>query len=303
MSSSSFANKKQLLFTITLGVSQGTFDGSLSRFLNNQINLQGFRATAEIENAGGQQNGTLRARIYGVAQEDMNAITTLYWKTDEYAPNSIVVTAIDGNQQTQVFAGNIIQAWADYQSQPDVFLHIQAATAYVNQLTPVTPSSYQGTVDVATIAAQITNTMSTADLPLSFENNGVTTQLSNAYLPGTAMDQLRSLVRAAGCDLYLEGNVVAICPKGTARAGLVPLISPQTGLAGYPTVDGTGVYFKCLFNPSLRHGGSVQLSTSVQKANGQWLVSSVSHLLESEKPGGAWFSTVKGLGNATFGSN
>lgn len=293
---SSFANKKELQFTITLG--SGTFDGSLAAFLNNQVTLQGFRAAVEIDKAGGNQMGTLHARIYGVSQQVMNAITTLLWKSDQYIPNTVVITAIDGNQQTQVFAGNIVQAWGNYQSLPDVFLQIQAQTAYVNQLKPVTPSSYQGAVDVATIAAQIATAMG-----YSFENNGVTAQLSNVYLPGTAMDQIKSLVRAAGCDLYLDDNVLAIAPIGTPRGGLIPEISPQSGLRGYPTFDGTGVNFECLFNPSIRFGGSVQLITSIAKASGQWTVQCVGHRLESEKQDGAWFSFVKGINNGVAGTS
>lgn len=294
--STSFENKKELQFVITLGT--GTFTGSLAAFLNNTITLQGFRAAVDIDKAGGNQMGTLHARIYGVAQEDMNSITTLLWKSDQYIPNTVVVTAIDGDQQTQVFAGNIVQAWGNYQSQPDVFLQIQAQTAYVNQIKPVTPSSYKGTVDVATIAAQLASAMG-----LSFENNGVTTQLSNVYLPGTGLDQLKSLVRQAGCDMYLDDNVLALNPSGTPRSGLIAQISPQSGLRGYPTFDGTGVNFECLFNPSVRFGGAVQLVTSIPKASGQWTVQCVGHRLESEKPGGAWFTTVKGINNGVAGIN
>lgn len=295
--STSFQNKKELKFTITLG--QGFFDasgGNLAAFLNNQITLEGFRAAVDIDKAGGNQMGTLQARIYGVSQQDMNSITTLLWKPDQYIPNTVVVTAIDGDQETQVFAGNIVQAWGSYQSQPDVFLMIQAQTAYVNQIKPVPPSSFRGTVDVATIAAQLATAMG-----YSFENNGVTTQLSNVYLAGTAMDQLKGLVRAAGCDLYLDDTIVAIAPTGTPRGGLIPMISPTSGLVGYPTFDGTGVNFECYFNPSLRFGGGVQLQSSIPKASGNWTVQCVGHRLESEKPGGAWFSTVKGIINAVAG--
>ena len=70
----SFENKKELRFIITLGT--GKF-GSSS---NNQIRLEGFRATVEIDKAGGMMMGTLRAQIYGVQQTDMNSITTLQWK-------------------------------------------------------------------------------------------------------------------------------------------------------------------------------------------------------------------------------
>lgn len=298
--SSSFENKKELSFVITLG-SDASGQKTFGAGGNNQITLTGFRASVEIDKAGGNQMGTLQARIYGVSQKDMNAITTLLWKPDQFIPNTVVVSAIDGNQQTQVFAGNIVQAWGNYQAQPDVYLQIQAQTAYVNQLRPVSPSSYQGTVDVATIAQQLASTMGYA-----FENNGVVIPLSNVYLHGTAMDQLKDLIKAAGCDMYLDDTVVAITPRGQSRAtlgGLIPQISPQSGLVGYPTFDGTGINFTCLFNPSIRFGGAIQLVTSIPKASGQFTVQCVGYRLESEKPGGVWFATVKGIDNGVAGLN
>jgi hypothetical protein len=63
---------------------------------------------------------------------------------------------------------------------------------------------------------------------------------------------------------------------------------------GYPTFDGVGVNFQIVFNPAVRFGGSIQIVTDIPQAAGQWIVTSVNHQLESEKPGGAWFSTVRG---------
>ena len=65
--STSFDAKKQLRFVITLGTS--TFDAA-GKY--DQIVLQGFRASVDIDKAGGVQMGTLRAKIYGVSQSDMN---------------------------------------------------------------------------------------------------------------------------------------------------------------------------------------------------------------------------------------
>jgi hypothetical protein len=72
-SMTSFTNKKDLKFIITLGT--GTF-GSSS---NNTITLQGYRASVNIDKAGGMMMGTLKAQIYGVSQSDMTSITTLQW--------------------------------------------------------------------------------------------------------------------------------------------------------------------------------------------------------------------------------
>jgi hypothetical protein len=282
----SFSDKKQLRFVITLGT--GKFGSSE----HDQIILQGFRATADIDKAGGMMMGTLRAKIYGVKQADMNSVTTLQWKPGTLIPNTVEVYAIDGAVETLVFAGNIVNAWADYQSMPDVYLHIQAQSAFFNALKAIPPRSFKGGVDVASIMAQIAR-----DLGYVFENNGVTTRLTDIYLPNTGMEQAKDLARAAGCDLYLDDKILAITPPNVPRKVLIPLISPASGLVGYPTFDGVGVNFQTLFNPAVTFGGSVKLETDVQQAAGEWVVTSVGHRLESEKPGGAWFSSIRGNAN------
>jgi hypothetical protein len=282
----SFENKKALRFVVTLGT--GKFGSSD----NDTITLQGFRATADIDKAGGMMMGTLRAKIYGVKKQDMNSVTTLQWKPGTLIPNTVEVYAIDGPAETLVFAGNIVNAWADYQSVPDVFLHIQAQSAFFNALKPIPPRSFKGRVDVPSVMAQIAR-----DLGYTFENNGVTTQLVDVYLPNTGMEQAKDLARAAGCDLYLDDKILAITPPNVPRKVIIPLISKASGLVGYPTFDGVGVNFQTLFNPAITFGGSIKLETDVQQAAGEWVVTSVGHRLESEKPGGAWFSSVRGNQN------
>lgn len=282
----SFDSKKELRFVITLGT--GKFGSSN----NDQMILQGFRAVAEIDKAGGMMMGTLRAKIYGVSQADMNSATTLQWKPGSLIPNTVEVYAIDGTAETLVFAGNIVNAWGDYQSMPDVYLHIQAQSAFFNQLKAVPPRSFKGQIDVASVMSQIAR-----DLGYTFENNGVKTQLSDIYLPNTGMEQAKDLAKAAGCDLYLDDKILAITPPNVPRKGLIPLISKDTGLIGYPTYDGVGVNFQTLFDPSITFGGSIYLSTDILQAEGEWIVTSVAHRLEAEKPGGAWFSTVRGNAN------
>ena len=282
----SFSDKKELRFVITLGT--GKFGSSN----NDQIVLQGFRALVDIDKAGGMMMGTLRAKIYGVSQADMNSATTLQWKPGSLIPNTVEVFAIDGTAETLIFAGNIVNAWGDYQSMPDVYLHIQAQSASFNQLKAVPPRSFKGQIDVASVMSQIAR-----DLGYIFENNGVKTQLTDVYLPNTGMEQAKDLAKAAGCDLYLDDKVLAITPPNVPRKGLISFISKDTGLIGYPTYDGVGVNFQTLFDPSITFGGSIFLETDILQAAGEWIVTSVAHRLESEKPGGAWFSSVRGNAN------
>jgi len=275
-------NKKRLKFIITLGT--GKFGSSE----NDQITLEGYRAIADIDKAGGMMMGTLRARIYGVSQDDMNSITTLQWKPQSIIPNTVEVYADD----TLVFAGNIVNAWGDYQTMPDVYLRLQAQSAFINQLKPVSPRSFQGSIDVAKVMGQIAK-----DLGYSFENNGVEVSLTDVYLANTGIEQAKELAHAANIDLYLDDKTLAITPANSPRGELIPEISAESGLIGYPTFDGIGVNFQTLFNPSISFGGRIKLETDIKQAKGEWIVTSIGHRLESEKPGGAWLSNVRGNAN------
>lgn len=282
----SFSNKKQLKFVITLGT--GTFGSSN----NNQITLVGYRASANIDKAGGMMMGTLRAKIYGVQQKDMNSITTLQWKPGKWIPNTVEVYAIDGASETQIFAGNIVNAWGDYNQQPDVFLHIQAQSAFFALIENTPPVSFRGSVDVAHVMQQLAE-----KLKLTFENNGVNVQLTDIYLPSTGLEQVRDLAQMANIDLYLDDKILAITQRNGTRKTTIPVINMDSGLVGYPTFDGVGVNFKTLYNPAIIFGGTIRIESSITQAAGEWIVTSVAHDLTSETPGGAWFSTVRGNTN------
>lgn len=282
---SSFS-QKSIKIIITLGT--GTFGSST----NNQITLQGYRTVVEIDKAGGMMMGQLKAKVYGVSQSDMNSACTLQWKPNWWNPNTVQVFAIDGGVETLIFAGNIINAWGDYQSMPDVFLHVHAQSAYYGQLRAVPPRSFEGTVAADVIMSQIAK-----DLGLSYKNAGVTAMVTDQYLEGTNIDQARMLSRAAGIDLYIDDQTLSIAPRSGPVREQAALVSASTGLVGYPTFDGIGVLFKSLFNPGITFGGMVKLETDLEQARGDWVVVSVAYFLESEKPGGAWFATVRGNRN------
>jgi len=282
----SFSNQKDLRFQITLGT--GTFGSSDA----NQTTIQGFRASADIDHGGGSMFGSLNARIYGVSQSDMNAITTLYYQRNTALPNTIQVWAIDGDQQTLVFGGNIINAWGNYDSMPDVFLQITAQSALTNRLKPVSPSSYKGPQDVATIFSALAQLMG-----YQFENNGVKVTVNNPYLAGTGTEQAQSLAERANIIWGIENDqTLWICPANGSRPaiGQIPQISANSGMIGYPSFDGQGfVNFQCLFDPSIRMLGKVSIVSSIPRASGQRTVYNVAYKLESNKPGGAWFCAVR----------
>jgi hypothetical protein len=281
-------SKKRLKYIITLSV------GIFGTTGNNQLILYGYRSTTNIINAGGAQFSVATCEIYGVPQEDMNDVTTLMWTRNLLNQNTIEIYALDDNESytTLVFAGDIIQAFGYYQNMPDVYLYIQAQNSYNNVLKPFTPTTYNSSVSVATIIQKIA-----LQLGYNFENNGVTAKINTPYLWGSGIEQIRDIAIAAGIDLFIENNTIAICPPGLARTNYTTIISEGTGLVGFPTFDGLGVDLQILFNPSVTFGGSITVESEITRANGTWIVTSISHFLQSEIPDGQWMSFVRGTKN------
>lgn len=295
--STSFQNKKELRFVITLG------SGSFGSSNNNQITLQGYRAIVDIDKAGGMMMGTLRAQIFGMSQSDMNSCITYPYQpqrvqaaaTNTVVLNTVQVYAVDGDQQTLIFTGNIVTAWPVYTDMPNVFLLIQAMSTLTNQLQAVPPTSFKGSIDVATAMQQLAGKMN-----LQFENNGVSVQLQNQYLPNTYLEQAKTLAQAAGIWMYIDNNLLIITPKNQGRNKPIPLISPANGLKGYPAVDGWGVRFDMFFNPAVIFGAQFELQSDYLNASGIWIATNIAYKLESEKPDGAWFATIRGTKTGLF---
>jgi hypothetical protein len=286
--STSYSSK---LLRATLILPAGTFPGTAS----NTLTLVGYRMVASVQGAAGFPN-TLDLSIFGMRQADMNAVTIL-WAAAAATPTAMNARALvqleassDGQSWAQVFEGTFVQAQPDYRSVPNAALRVQAMTGNGMQIQVAPPTSYRGATSIAAIATYIAGQMG-----FTLENNGVTGNLSTPYFPGTYMDQFRALCQHANLDFYFDGNAtLAICPANQPRQGKpVPVLSPTTGLRGFPTVQQFGLHVDALFVPALTLGGQIQVAGSiVPGANGTWKPFSATHDLESLVPDGAWFSSL-----------
>ena len=284
---SSYSSK---LLRATLTLPESNFPGTAS----NTLTLVGYRMSATITGAAAYPND-LDLSIFGMRQQDMNAVTILWSPPIATAmPVKAFVeleASPDGSAWTQVFSGTFLDAAPDYTGIPDACLRIQAQAGYASQIQPASPTSYPGSASIVQIAAYLAGKMGFA-----LENNGVTGNLSTPYYPGTYMDQFRQLCEHANLDFYFDGNAtLAICPKNSPRQGkTVPVFSPSSGLIGYPTIQRFGIHVDVLFTPSLILGGLIQVSGSqVPSANGLWQPALVTHELDALMPDGRWQSGLK----------
>lgn len=273
------------ILTATFQLGQGSF--GTEGF--NTVTVSGLRMSANIEQAGGQEMGVLHLRIWGMNLSLMNKLATLGQKIINGKLNVVTVSAgNEGETPGLVFKGTIRDAYADFNSAPDVSFEVIAQSSWFESVTPAQPISIRGSADVATMLSGIANQMR-----LRFENNGVTAKLSRSYYAGSLRNQALKIVGDAGI-LWNEGNdgILAIWPKGGSRGGVIPLISPQTGMINYPTFSSLGIIVRTIYNPSIIFGGRVKVETVIEPAKGTWQVNKLSHSLDALIPNGRWETTV-----------
>lgn len=291
----SFAFQKQLRVTFTLApqgnalAPQGnTFPGTNS----NTLILSGLRTIANLKGVV-RYLPTLDLEIYGMRQQDMNALSVIRFGplNNSLQNNFVSVEANGGTGWVTVFAGTIIDASPQYQAMPDVYFHVQAMSGYLAGIKPATPMSYPNGVSIVTALDVIAQQMD-----LTLKNNGVTGNLGGSrYWAGSPKDQLEAVCKASNTDYYIDPNgTLQICPVGQARLN-TPLVTltPQTGLIGYPSIEQGGIHVEALFNPLFLLASSIGISGSdVPAANGTWVPYAMAHQLESVKFGGLWHTSI-----------
>lgn len=278
--------KKNLRFTFIL-----SNNALFERTNSNTLKIDSLPSSAVIRGSGLPAFPESELTIFGLKQTDMNALTATQFQPLAMQRNTVLVEADSGKGFSTVFSGQIITSGPNYDGAPRVPLQVHARILGFESLNPATHTSYNGTASVADIINSIASKMGYA----SVENNGVTASLTNPYFGGTLVDQLRAVASQAGIDVYTEGNVIAICPKGKPRSQQSFTLSPTSGLVGYPKLDFQRgyVYVKALYNSAFRFGGPITVQNSdVPMANGKWVVGTITHELDAVLPNGRWFSTM-----------
>lgn len=256
----------------------------------NAVKLpDGLRMSAYLQNAGGLSDGTMDLTIYGMTRSLMNQLSTLGIQVNLVPKNPITLTAGTAGKMPTAFTGYIIAAFADWNASPEPAFHISAHTLAAFAAAPADASSFQGSADVATIMSGFATKMG-----LRFENNGVTTKLSNPYFSGSLRDQARKCVQAAGIGWNNgEYGLMAIWPKTGGRGGQVPVIAapPRGSMIGFPTYTAYGIMLRNLYDPTIGLGQKVSVESSVL-TTGEWQVYSLAHHIEALVPDGKWESTI-----------
>lgn len=295
-------NERLLSFKIQLAT--GNFAGSSSGQTTiatssaNTATIGGVRASARIQKAGTPSLGTAHIQIFGLPLTMTNQLSTLGLTVNLVPRNVITVLAgTNDNDMSTVFQGTITQAWSEFRDAPEVPFNIEAHTLGTESIQSITPQSFTGSSDVATIMGNLAKQAN-----CSFENNGVSAKLANPYLYGSVRDQAQQCADAANVNWTVDDGVLAIWPNNGSRQGDTPIIAPppQGTMVGYPSFTAYGIHLKNEYDPRFKFGSKVRVRSSLQRASGEWTIITLDHDLSTMMPGGEWFSEI-GAYNSGFG--
>lgn len=107
--------------------------------------------------------------------------------------------------------------------------------------------------------------------------------------------QALTLAQHAGIEHIIENNTLAIWPTGHARQGDAIMISPETGMIGYPIFNQPSITVSTIFNPAIKYGGKMQVQSNLTPACGLWSINMVDLELDSMMPHGKWDARLKGV--------
>jgi hypothetical protein len=255
------------------------------------ISVKGLRMTADMSNPGGESMCTAHIRVWGLKESDMNRLTTIgYIQPELRAKNTVTLSAGDSNGIRKVYVGSIIEAWANYNAQPNVPFEIIAQSG--GNLT-VTPSK---TISIAGIADATDDILKpiALDFRLGFTKiGGASPKLENPYFVGDAMSQIRECSRQAGIWCNVEKGSLVVNTDKTARLDSSITISPETGLVGYPAFSQKGMNITMQFNPDITYYTKINVQSSLKMATREWILGPFTHSISCEMPNGPWFTHME----------
>lgn len=270
-------NQKDVLVTVLL-------DGQ------EAISFKDFAVQCSVEKSGYPAFPKANVVLYGLSLNTMERLTHLGFTTFSLKRNKINISAgIKGQTLSTIFKGEIVNAWADFNSAPSPTFKIEAKCGLFPALIPHPPVAVNGNQSVSDIIESISK-----EIGYVFENNEVTASIKDCVINGDPVEKMRRIANEVGANLIFDDEKVVLVPKNASRKtqGSMPLINAQNGMIGYPTFSNNGINVACFFRPDLRIASNFKLESIVPRATGTWKITSLKHELSANNPGANSWKTV-----------
>lgn len=163
-----------------------------------------------------------------------------------------------------IFSGDICQIGRGKENATDKFLRIVAADGdAAHNFAIINKSLVKGSKPMAVVSA-----LAAAMAPFGV-TMGQIQGLADYALPrgkvmyGMVRDYLDDLCKTNGTTWSIQNGALTILPNGGSASDQAPIVlNSQTGMVGIPTQTEGGVKVRCLLNPNIVIGSTLQLNNS-----------------------------------------
>lgn len=270
--------RRDLQIEFTLG--EGDFDGRGG----NVITLKNMKCELSVAAFGGRTGTTMELALYGLSLDYMAKLTNKTQNNIAQKQHSIRVKAND----EYIFAGTIVSSRIDLNQMPNAPIELTANAVDRERYIVCEPTSMQGSIDIAVVIKSIAERVG-----LKFINVDVNKKIENPHYTGNAIQQINKIAKEYSFSADVDMGTVTIYTGGAPIDGVVPFISPDNGLKGYPIFYDIGLNFRCVFSSLIQPGRKIRLETGLPNGSGDYYVrKGTTHYLSSNTDGGLWDTYV-----------
>ena len=251
---------------------------------NNTISISEVRSTVSFQSAGNLFGSQANVSLFGLSMELLASLSSkamgLFGSDTERISMKIYVG------DTAIFVGYMTSSIANMNTAPNSALMITATANADLQNKPSPPFSFNGATPVTSVITAICKAAGYS--PYITGLDGIVA--TNPHYEGSIFNQLEKLCDDFDIAMSVASPTITFWPQNEKKDDVMPLISPEYGLIGYPIFSNGGVMFQTQFSTLLTTGRNVKLITSLPHASGTYKLTSVSHELSSWMPDGPWHS-------------
>ncbi|SIO72594.1 hypothetical protein SAMN05444172_9049 [Burkholderia sp. GAS332] len=172
---------------------------------------------------------------------------------------------------------------SDFSGSREVSFVSNATSGFLQRIQPALADTFPGTQDAASVIRGLVQ-----QAGFAFVNHGVTAKFIGQYLGGTIMGRIERVAGATQMIVLLDQQVIYIWPNGGGPHFPAITLSPDPGIAGYPTSTPTGIEVRCEWNLEVLFGTKAIVPSMVAMASCEWREQRANHELSRLTPDGVW---------------
>lgn len=252
---------------------------------NNKLSISNIKATVSLGSVIGRTGATADFSLYGLSME---RVAELSGRANGNMLNSQKISVSIFADESLAFSGGMTSSIANMNDAPEGSLLISAVANADLQNMAVSPFSAQGSQSLTDV---INSICSSAGYVAAFNGvKGMTTS-GSPHFEGSVFDQLHQVCSGYGLAMSVTPpNKAEFWPAEKQRDDVVPYISKDYGLIGYPVFSQGGVMFQAQYSSLLSIGRLIDLKTDIPWMSGRYQLSNVRHELSSWVQNGSWHS-------------